>query len=920
MREPSLPPEGLAALRTYIDRAWPVVDTLTPPEQLALRSAITVYERLETCIQGNIAVSGAMFSRAEVLAVKSAAEASPDGRAELEDLARILEQEITPPRSRAISGAPARDLRLQLQTGLGSTYVIDRELGGGGMAHVFVAMETALNRSVVLKVIAPEVLDGLNAARFAREVRLAARLQHPNIVPVLAAGDANGLPYFTMPFVRGESLRARLTSGAPCSVTEAVRVLRDVARALAYAHGAGIVHRDIKPENVLLSGGAAVVTDFGIAKAINRARISGQRQSVEQITLSTTGTSIGTPAYMSPEQAAIDPSLDQRADLYAWGVMAWELLAGRHPFAGKASQSALVAAHFNEVPTPLATVRFDVPPALSDLVQRCLAKDPADRPASANEVLALLDKAMGEVHGGAATTLWVKARRRATLIGVGVFAAVALVAEVALRLHEQRVRDARALGVEKSIAIVPFAAPAGDARSAYLGEGIADGVTNELKQTGLRLAGISSALLFTGKTAREAGAALKFPLVLNGRVVAGPADSLRVAVDLTRVSDGVVVWHDSLAATGIAAVQDEIARAVAVRLQLPPPDARQHVRGTTDAVAYEMYLKGLYLYRRRGAGIPEAIDALKQATARDPSFARAWAALSQALLAEPHYPNYENVRMSAVLPLARDAAERAVRLDRTLADAHVARGQVHAEAFEWPQAEGAFDRGIEVEPAAAEPWYRLGLTLLSEGRSEDAIRALKVAVERDPYYVSPKVYLGWAMVLAGSRTEGLNHQLQSLRLEASSTSLSLLAWSYAKAGMSDSAQAIAQRLLDGALRPLPGQLGLAAYALARSGAAEKARSIIARLEALPDTAWTRWAGLTFAYAGLRDSARMVGAMERAGTGDGDGLLALAPLVLAGELPGGPRVAAVLRRYRLDPGWWQTKSGTAKPVNPRRRGF
>ena len=203
------------------------------------------------------------------------------------------------------------------------------------MSRVFVATETSLDRSVVVKVIAPDLLEGMSAERFAREVHLAARLQQANIVPVLAAGDADGLPYYTMPFVRGESLRARMASGAPLSVADAIHILRDVARALAYAHGEGIVHRDIKPENVLLSGGAAVVTDFGIAKAIDISRTQdGDSSGGGHVTLTRAGSSLGTPAYMSPEQAAGDPSVDHRADIYAWGLIAWELLAGRHPFAG----------------------------------------------------------------------------------------------------------------------------------------------------------------------------------------------------------------------------------------------------------------------------------------------------------------------------------------------------------------------------------------------------------------------------------------------------------------------------------------------------------------------------------------------------------------------------------------------------------
>ncbi|HEV2644241.1 MAG TPA: serine/threonine-protein kinase, partial [Candidatus Elarobacter sp.] len=279
-------------------------------------------------------------------------------------------------------------LREQLQASLGECYAIERELGGGGMSRVFVARDVTLGRDVVVKVIAPENVEGLSVERFTREVKLAARLQQANIVPVLAAGTSGKLPYYTMPFVRGESLRARLVNGAGLGVAESVSILRDVARALAYAHAEGVVHRDIKPDNILLSGGAAVVTDFGIAKAIVASRTldSGATTGITQA-----GVSLGTPAYMAPEQALGDPATDHRADIYAWGVVAWELLGGAHPFAERSTMQALIAAHVTEQPPSLSARRPEVPDALAALVMRCLEKNPANRPASASELLAAVE-------------------------------------------------------------------------------------------------------------------------------------------------------------------------------------------------------------------------------------------------------------------------------------------------------------------------------------------------------------------------------------------------------------------------------------------------------------------------------------------------------------------------------------------------
>jgi tetratricopeptide (TPR) repeat protein len=280
------------------------------------------------------------------------------------------------------------DLRDQLQSTLGGSYRLERELGGGGMSRVFVADETRLRRKVVVKVLSPELAAGVSAERFERELQLAASLQQANIVPVLSAGEMNGLPFYTMPFVEGESLRARVARDGQLAITDVVSVLRDVTRALAYAHARGVVHRDIKPDNILLSGGTAVVTDFGIAKAL--AAAAGQAQGRGGATLTQLGTAIGTPAYMAPEQVAGDPDVDHRADIYALGCMAYELLAGAAPFANRTPQRML-AAHMTESPQPLTELRADTPQPLADLVMWCLAKEPSARPQSAAEVAQVLD-------------------------------------------------------------------------------------------------------------------------------------------------------------------------------------------------------------------------------------------------------------------------------------------------------------------------------------------------------------------------------------------------------------------------------------------------------------------------------------------------------------------------------------------------
>jgi serine/threonine-protein kinase len=270
----------------------------------------------------------------------------------------------------------------ELHAAFDAAYDLERELTGGGMSRVFLARERQLNRQVVIKVLPPELAAGVNRERFRREIQLAAQLQHPHIVPLYAAGEFGELLYYTMPFIEGESLKHALTAGTKFSPRDVIRILHDVVDALAYAHARGVIHRDIKPGNVLRSGSHAVVTDFGVAKAISAA--------MPAVGMTTSGMAIGTPAYMAPEQLAGDPAADHRVDIYAVGLLAYELLTGDAPFTSSSPQETM-AAQLTRDPKPIETVRSDVPPALNALVLRCLAKMPEKRPQSAAELLAALD-------------------------------------------------------------------------------------------------------------------------------------------------------------------------------------------------------------------------------------------------------------------------------------------------------------------------------------------------------------------------------------------------------------------------------------------------------------------------------------------------------------------------------------------------
>ncbi|HVT40010.1 MAG TPA: protein kinase, partial [Gemmatimonadaceae bacterium] len=276
----------------------------------------------------------------------------------------------------------AMDLGDRLQQALGKGYVIERELGGGGMSRVFLVTELDLDRKIVLKVLPPDLAAGLSVERFKREIQLAAKLQHPHIVPLLIAGAKDGLLYYAMPFISGEALRSRLAKQHELPIPESIRILRDVADALAYAHANGVVHRDIKPDNVLISGQHALVTDFGVSKAL--------ANSTGESSITSVGIALGTPAYMSPEQASADPSVDHRADIYSLGALAYELLTGQPPFSGL-PPAQMLAAHVARAPDPVSMHRESVPPALEHVVMRCLEKKRADRWQSADELLVQLE-------------------------------------------------------------------------------------------------------------------------------------------------------------------------------------------------------------------------------------------------------------------------------------------------------------------------------------------------------------------------------------------------------------------------------------------------------------------------------------------------------------------------------------------------
>ena len=656
----------------------------------------------------------------------------------------------------------------QLQHALGSDYTVERELSGGGMSRVFVAEEMQLGRRVVVKVLAPELTEGMSAERFAREVRLAARLQHPNIVPLLAAGERGGLAYYTMPLVEGESLRAHLARVGRMPVDAAVSVLRDVARALEYAHAHGVVHRDVKPGNILLAGSAAAVTDFGIAKALHAARTVDAPEPATE-TLTRAGTSVGTPAYMAPEQAAGDPDVDSRADVYAWGVVAYELLAGAPPFVGPSAHH-LVAAQIGEAPRPLGDLAAGLPPALSALVMRCLEKAPSKRPHSGGELLAALEAT--RTLSGERPLVWTRGPRRQVIVGAGVLVMLLGAAVIALMMNHL---DTSAAAARPVLAVLPFE-NVGAANDADFAEGLTEEVRARLtKISGLQVIGGRSSAQYKGSTkspgaiARELGATH----LLSGKVRWEPGSDggrVRVSPDLVRADDQTSVWAEPVEGPmgDVFALQAQVAERVADALNVALVGGERRAAAaplTTNVAAYDAYLRGIgyaadvnfiSIQARRDATL-----ALERAVTLDPRFAQAHARLALVYLEEVAFAGSG----TGVLAKARASVTRALALDSTLVASQFAHARLLSAEGKREGAYRALQAAARVAPNDPAVLYWMGRALVDLERHEEAVESFRRAAELEPRWAGPVGQLAGTYDQLSRHEEAIRTREREIALE-----------------------------------------------------------------------------------------------------------------------------------------------------------
>ncbi|HTJ24411.1 MAG TPA: protein kinase [Gemmatimonadaceae bacterium] len=616
-----------------------------------------------------------------------------------------------------------------LAAALVDRYRIERELGAGGMATVHLAEDLKHKRKVAIKVLRAEVGAALGSERFLREIETTANLRHPHILPLYDSGSVDGFLYYVMPLVEGESLRDRLTREKQLPIADALRIAREVADALSYAHARGVVHRDIKPENILLEGGHAVVADFGIARAFSAA--GGER-------ITQTGMSVGTPLYMSPEQSVGDGELDGRSDLYSLACVLYEMLGGQAPFTGPTAESIVRQRLVTDAP-PITNLRPAVPAVVADALQRALARNPADRFNPVAQFSAAIEAASPaaavslpapQTPTAAAPRASVRARRLA-------WAAAAFVVVLAVVLSMAWRRAASVGADEASVAVLPFADLSQERTSEYFGDGIAETLIGALSSVqGLDVAARTSAFSFRGKNvdAREIGRQLGVGAVLEGSVQRA-GDRLRISAQLVKASSGTNLWSETFDrnAADIFAVQDEVARAVVTALKgrLLAGQARLgNAEPTHDREAYDLYLQGRFLWNKRAVpDVEKAIGFFERAIQRDSTFALAQAGLADAYIAVAFYSNAATL---PTLATARAAAERAVALNPNLGEAHAALAYLTFLEWKLQPADSAFRRAIALNPgyATAHKWY--ADLLLTDGRAAESLRELLRAKELDP--------------------------------------------------------------------------------------------------------------------------------------------------------------------------------------------
>jgi serine/threonine-protein kinase len=712
----------------------------------------------------------------------------------------------------------------QLQVALEGRYAIQREIGHGGMAVVYLAQDLRHERTVALKVLQPRFSEALGADRFLREIKVAARLHHPHLLPLYDSGDAGGLLYYVTPYVEGGSLRQLLTHEGRLRPAKALRLAREIADALDYAHRNQVIHRDIKPENILLEEDHAIVADFGVARAISAAADSGLTQ---------TGILLGTPAYMSPEQATGE-ALDGRSDVYSLGCVIYEMLVGHAPFT-QANPMALLAARVTSAAPTVRSAGASVPAAVDHLVGRALALLREHRHPSAAELAVALGAAEQEIAYGTPTP--------------GTTQPVARVA---------------------ALAVLPFVNLSNDPDNEFFSDGITEELINALTRVkGLRVTSRTSVFAFKGRDqdVREIGQRLNVSAVLEGSVRRA-GNRLRVTAQLVNAADGYHLWSESYdrQLADVFEVQDELSRSIVntLRPRLVGEDSGPLVLPATASVeAYTAYLKGRYFWNKRTLdGYRRGIDFFEQALTKDPNYALAYTGIADcwAMLA---FDYFGGVAPGEGMPRAKAAALKALELDDSLAEARSPLAVV-AMLHDWDYvaSEQQFRRALQIKPGyfPARLWYSFMLSVT--GRHEEALELIRRTAELEP--LSLIVHQAVARILhyAGRDEEALEHCYRLIEMDPSYvTAYETLTRPLLVLGRYEEALEAAR---EGVERSGRWSLLLAALGqvYGRMGRREEALAVVAELEAQARQRYVPRYHIAMVYYGLRGEADAMQQLER----------------------------------------------------------
>jgi eukaryotic-like serine/threonine-protein kinase len=784
------------------------------------------------------------------------------------------------------------DLIARLHATLAGRYTFERELGRGGTAVVYLAHDIKHDRKVAFKVLLPQVAMAIGAERFQREITIAARLMHPHILALYDSGDAGGLLYYVMPFVRGESLRDRLGREHRLPIDDGLRIGKEVASALSRAHSEGVVHRDIKPENILLEGGYAIVADFGIARAMYAA----ENRSITQ-----TGLAIGTPTYMSPEQAVGAQDIDGRSDIYSLACVVYEMLAGEPPYHG-GSLRELLALHAVAAVPSVRLLRPDVQPHVDAALARALAKDPSDRfPTPEDFADALANAARPErAPGGLAARdgFWARVRSvftpappameppprpaagkpRAAEHAVG-----GPVAPMAPRAAAPQMVQSipSPIGVPTpimttppgrvaidSLAVLPFASANEDPDSEYLSDGITESIMNKLAGlSGLRVVPRSVVFRYKGTQMDPSAVAreVKARAVVSGRII-HRGETLVIKAELVDAATESQLWGEQYNRTmsDIFLVQEEMAGEITRSLQvkLSGDEHRELAkRFTENPAAYQAYLRGRHHWNKRTVdGLRTALAHFQQAIDLDPSYALAYTGLADTYNILGYY---NNQRPHDAYPKGRAAVLRALAIDPALAEAHASMGYVQVfYDLDWPGAERSFRRAIDLNPkyATAHHWY--AWFLFAVERFDQALVELERAQELDPLSLIVNDHLGYALLLAGRTDEALAQLHKTRELDPT------FPWTYWRLGnvlfemkrydeAIESFQTVAQ-LTEGGVG-----LGYVGHACAVAGRPAEAEAVLTRLAALGKRQYVSPLEYALVYAGLGRTDEALTALERA---------------------------------------------------------